>query len=256
MGPLRSFHKIFEGVRLSAPKKLDQKSAVAHPPAAAAHGGRTFFYYACTRRTRTAGTGCTTKQVPAADVEAFVLEQLRDYTIDETAIANAVREANGGRDDVVKNIDAEVERRKSALATAKSAVDRLLAMIEEGEGSAALMERMKPREEELAVEGVAIREAQTRRASAIAHVIELEAVAVGYRIFAMLFEAALARNAHMELRDLLRSIIEVIEWSEDEKDAKKGQSLIQLFPLPAGIQTQKVNSPTMVRGAVSLGSPL
>ena len=64
-----------------------------------------------------------------------MLEQLRDYTIDETAIANAVREANGGRDDVVKNIDAEVERRKSALATAKSAVDRLLAMIEEGEGS-------------------------------------------------------------------------------------------------------------------------
>lgn len=31
MGPLKSFHKFFEGVRLSAPKKLDQKSAVAPP---------------------------------------------------------------------------------------------------------------------------------------------------------------------------------------------------------------------------------
>jgi site-specific DNA recombinase len=206
-------------------------------------GGRTYFYYACTRKARTAGTGCVTKQVPAADVEAFVLEQLRDYTIDEAAIANAVREANGGRDDVVKGIDAEIERRKSALATAKSAVDRLLAMIEEGEGSAALMERMKQREEEVAVEGMAIREAQARRASAIAHVIELEAVAAAYRDFAKLFEAALVRNAHLELRDLLRSIIEVIEWSEDPKDSKKGQALIQLFPLPVGLQAPKSKQP-------------
>jgi site-specific DNA recombinase len=206
-------------------------------------GGRTYFYYACSRRARTAGTGCKTKQVPAADVEAFVLEQLRDYTIDDAAIAAAVREANGGRDDVVSNIDAEIERRRTALSSAKSAVDRLLGMVEDGQGSTALMDRLRQREEEVAAEGAAIRDAQTRRASAIAHVIELEAVASGYRNFAALFQAALSRDAHLEVRDLLRSIIEVIEWSEDPKDSKKGQALIQLFPLPVGLQTPDVKQP-------------
>ncbi|MCC7074301.1 MAG: zinc ribbon domain-containing protein [Deltaproteobacteria bacterium] len=193
-------------------------------------GGRTYFYYACSRRARTAGTGCTTTQVPAADVEAFVLEQLCDTTIDEVAIANAVREANGGRDDVVKNIDAEVECRKLALATAKSAVERLLAMIEDGRGSTALMERMQQREADAAVEVVAIRDAQARRASAVAHVIELEAVAGAYSNFAKVLLAALERGGQTEVRDLLRSIVEVIQWSEDPADGKKGRSAHSALP--------------------------
>ena len=206
-------------------------------------GGRTYFYYACTRKTRTVGTACATKQVPAADVEAFVLEQLRDYTVDNDAIAKAVRAANGGRDELVNAIDAEVDRRRHVVAKAQGAIEQLLVVMEGGQGSSALVERLRQREDEVAAELAAIRDAQTRRASAIAHVLEFEAVASAYRNFSALFEAALKNGAHAELRELLRSIIEVIEWSEDPKDSKKGQALIQLFPLPVGLQAPERKQP-------------
>ena len=80
-----------------------------------------YVYYHCTDFHR----GCPKPYVREEEVAKMFTALLKELTFDDEVL-EWVREAlRESRDDVVKNIDAEVERRKSALATAKSAVDRL-----------------------------------------------------------------------------------------------------------------------------------
>lgn len=47
-----------------------------------------------------------------------------------------------------------------------------------------------------------------------------------------LLAKAEGEGARQELKELLQGIVEVIEWRQDAADPKKGDAVIELYPLP------------------------
>jgi hypothetical protein len=67
------------------------------------------------------------------------------------------------------------------------------------------------------------------------------AVASTFTQLPQLFDEARRQNAHQELRELLRAVIDVVEWRQDKDSPKKGEAFIQLYPLPNLLAPSGVN---------------
>ena len=218
-----------------------------------------YFYYRCNKKHRSADTECRTGDVPVKVVEKFVLDQLRAYAIDERAIQHAVQEANAGRDKSLARLDADLAECRIAHGKAKQAVRALLDFIESGGAEvSSLLTRLKEAEaREQALKGE-ILDLEMKRQALESQLLSTEIVAEGYRNLHRLLDQALEAGAEQEVKDLLLSVIDVVEWRQSADDPKKGTALIQLFELPEGFGLEeqvKKEQPSKSPEGGSLGCP-
>jgi site-specific DNA recombinase len=205
---------------------------------------RAYFYYRCSRRHKTAGQGCTLRDVPAKALESFVLDQVSAYSVDADALRRSVSEANVGRDTTLAAIVAELGEVDSAILQKRKQITKVLDVLESDEnddGLSTLRGRLKSREAELGQLSERRIELQNRRDTLQREVLEMATVAGTFTQLPHLFEEARRQNALLELRDLLRAVVDVVEWRQDESSQKKGEAFIQLFPLPNLLTPSGVN---------------
>jgi site-specific DNA recombinase len=204
---------------------------------------RAYFYYRCSRKQRSAGHACMLREVPAEAVEKFVLEQLRGLSIDPDAIRAAVREVNAGRDDAAAKLRSEADKVKASLTAARKTIASLTDAIEAGGDAAALVARLREREAQVADLRRELATLEEKVAATERQTVSAEAVVEGYTQLHRLLDDAIAADAREELRDVLRAIIDVVEWREDPSEPRSGEALIQLFEIPAGFWAPEKDKP-------------
>ncbi len=192
------------------------------------------FYYRCTLKHRTAQVACKTKDIPASAAENFVLDQISQLSIDAKALREAVREANEGRDDQLTAINEETKKVTSAMQQLGKVINGLVDSIAEGGGAKSLSARLRDKEGEQAKLQEELLELKTKRDALTHKMMDAEVVAESYQRLPQLFAAARKANAALELRQLLREVVDVVEWRPDANNPKAGQALIQLYELPKG----------------------
>ena len=193
------------------------------------------FYYRCSLRHRTASEGCKTRDVPASAVENFVIEQLMTLSIDEQALKTAVREANEGRDETLRGIDAELKKVNAALTLVGKTINGLLDGVESGGREVpALVARLQKKQDEQGTLKSEQSDLQTRRQMLTQKMLDAEVVSEGYRKLPKLLQRAKKADAAEDLREVLREVVDVVEWAQDPESERKGEARIRLFELPRG----------------------
>lgn len=196
------------------------------------NGGQ-YFYYKCARKAKTANEGCPLKSVPAAAVENVVLSELSQYVVDRPALAAAVRDLNAGRADGLLQVRSELKNVADAVSTKKGQVEKLLDLLEgDGDDVVALRRRIRERQAELLDLERAKTDLEHRRELLERDLIESDAVAAAYSSLGTLLDEAVRKGARQEIRSLLQSLVDVVEWRESPGDPTRGEAVIQLFPLP------------------------
>ena len=230
--------------------------------------GRTYFYYRCGAKHRTAATGCKVRDIPVEAVETFVIGQLKRHAVDPAAITEAVRLANAGRDREVVAVEIDLAKARAALATASRAATALVDAVEQdaveagGSSGQVLRARLREREAAAQVLRLEVGDLELRRDALRQKLLDAEVVAEGYRSLPRVLDAALAQGAHEELRALLQAVIDVVEWREDSANPSQGTATIQFFELPEGFWAdygaQKEEQPRepMPLSSGSLGCPV
>jgi len=192
------------------------------------------FYYRCTLKHRTAQVSCKTKDIPASAVENFVLDQISQLSIDAKALKDAVREANEGRDDQLSTITDQLKKVASALQQVGMVINGLVDSVESGGDVKALVVRLREKERDKAMLEGELAELKAKRDALSQKMMDAEVVAESYQRLPALFAAARKANAANELRQLLREVVDVIDWRPEAGNPKAGQALIQLYELPPG----------------------
>ena len=198
-----------------------------------------YYYYRCANRHRTAGTGCKVRDIPVNAVERFVIDQVKQYSLNPTAITRAVHEANAGRDAELARVEADLKRARAAYATASKVVESLLDAVErdsvEGQGTNGPGLRARYREREVAkdqlkaeVEDLVAAKEQLRH-----KILDAQTVKEGLRDLPGVLEQAERKGKHEVVRDVLHSLIGFVEWREDAPGGKRGTASLRLNHIPS-----------------------
>ena len=221
--------------------------------------GGTYFYYRCSRKNHTASTECQLRDVSVRVVEGFVLDQLRAYAVDEQAIREAVSAANEGRDEALARLSHETANARAAHSKAKQNLNALLDVVENGGGQiTSLLTRLKEAEDREQALKHEVIDLEAKRAALQDEMLTAEVVAEGYRNLHRLLTEALTAGVEADVKELLRAVIDVVEWRENPENPKQGTALIQLFELPSGFgldDGQKNEQPCKPLNGGSQGCP-
>lgn len=196
---------------------------------------RAYFYYRCSRKHKTAFQGCSLRDVPAAAVENFVLDQLAKYAVDTDDLRNMVREANQGRDTTLSSLEAEIREMDAASLHKRKQIAKVLDVLEAEENDedlGALRGRLRTREAELAELLEKLSTLKNRRDALRREVLEAETVAGAYAHLPTMLAEARRQGASEELRSLIQAVVDAIVWRQDPNDPKRGEAFVQLYPLP------------------------
>lgn|GEM_PF-1029671 len=192
-----------------------------------------YFYYRCSNKQRSSSTACDVRDIPAAALEDFVIDLLKNYAVDDDAMSKAVRDANAGKDSKLGSLKDDLAKLKRKRTKVQKQVDGLLNVIEDGEADTApLLQRLKQRQAELDLLDKDIDTTNAACAELERYVLDLEVVAQGYREFPTILKRAQELKLEKPLQAVLRSVIDVIVWNEDPKNPKEGVADVQLFPIP------------------------
>jgi site-specific DNA recombinase len=199
----------------------------------------TYFYYRCANRHRTAGTGCTVRDIPVNAVERLVIDQVKQYALNPTAIVRAVQEANTGRDAELARVDADLKRARSAYATASKLVESLLDAVErdavEGQGTNGPGLRARYREREVAKDRLKseVDELSAARDQLRHKMLDAQAVQEGLRDLPGVLERAERAGKQEQVRELLHALLGFVEWREDAPGGKRGTASLRLHHVPS-----------------------
>lgn len=192
-----------------------------------------YFYYKCTKKHRTANIGCTIRDLRADAIEKFVIDQLRARALDPDAIKKAVAEANAGRDQGLAEVERDLQEVRTAHQQVSKTLTKLLDALEgDDEDVGALKVRVREKDAQAAQLKVKMGELEAKRDALKSEILNAEVVAEGYSKLPNVLDEAERAGARAELKALLQSVIDVVEWRQDPVDEKKGEVLLQLFPVP------------------------
>ena len=192
-----------------------------------------YYYYKCTKKHRTANVGCTVRDVPAGAIEKFVVDQLRTQALDPDAIKKAVAEANAGRDHGLAEVERELQEVRTAHQQVSKTLTKLLDALEgDDEDAGALKVRIREKDAQVNQLKVKAGELEAKRDALKNETLNAELVAEAYGKLPLILEEVERADGRDELKALLQSVIDVVEWRQDPADEKKGEALLQLFPVP------------------------
>ena len=89
-------------------------------------GTRRYRYYVCLNAHKRGWDKCPSKSVPAAEIERFVVEQIRSIGTDPAIVAETVRSARAQVESQLADLKAEDRRLEKALKQDHATVRRLL----------------------------------------------------------------------------------------------------------------------------------
>ncbi len=200
--------------------------------------GGTYFYYKCSRKTRTSNAACKLRDVPAAALEKFVLDQLRGYSLAPGKIREAVAEANAGRDDELERVKEELQKVAAARQQQGKLIQRLLDQLETADDAALPSVRDRLKERESADQQLKVQQfdLEARKQILTQQLLDAAVIIEGYGSLPAILEKAQRRadKGREELQAVLKSVVKVIEWRQDPVDPKKGEALIELYELRPG----------------------
>jgi site-specific DNA recombinase len=192
-----------------------------------------YYYYKCTKKHRTANVGCTVRDLPASAIEKFVVDQIRARALDPDAIKKAVAEANAGRDQGLAQVERELQEVRTAHQQVAKTLTKLLDALEGDDHDAgALKGRIREKDALANQLKVKMGELEAKRNALKDEILNAEVVAESYSKLPQVLDEAERAGAREELKALLQSVIDVVEWRQDPADEKRGEALLQLFPVP------------------------
>jgi site-specific DNA recombinase len=192
-----------------------------------------YFYYRCGKKNHTASQACRVRDIPVGAVEKFVIDQLKDYAVNKTAIVEAVRIANEGRNTDLVKVEDELVRARAALAVKAQELGKLADAIEQGgTGMTTLVQRMRERQVQADALKTEVMDLETKRNVLRTQTLDAEVIAEGYSRLPFVLDEAVRVEAHAELQNLLQAIIQVVEWHERPGNPKEGWAEIELLKLP------------------------
>ena len=192
--------------------------------------GKPYYYYQCTKNSHIGKKACDVRYIPAEQIENFIVERVKELTVDENEIKKMVAEANGINDKQTVNLRRDRENVSLQLKKIEGKLQRIIETIEAGyvSGFKFLDQRIKSLEQEweslkekLELIDLEISEIEQNRLSSA---IMLESF--------QSFRDVLDNAKPQKLKEMLYRIVEVVEWHEDEKDKGSGHCKISYFEQP------------------------
>lgn len=205
--------------------------------------GGQYHYYKCSRKARTAHSACKVRDIPVNAVENFVIDQLRNYSLNPDAIRSAVHDANAGRDEALAKVEDELQQKKTAYLQASKLVAKLLDTLEGDDGAALDSLRARLREREAAKNKLKIEVGDLEAKRQVLRQQMLDAITVidSYSKLPFIIDRAEKIGARDELKTLLQTVLEVVEWRQSPEDPKRGEALIKLRELSPGFWAEAPN---------------
>jgi hypothetical protein len=128
-------------------------------------------------------------------------------------------------------LDAELRDARVARQQLGKQIAKLVNALEEDGALAPVRDRLHTHQATDKELQSKIGELEEKRAALERETLSADTVAENYARLPALFDTAKAKGALPELRELLRGVIDVIEWHEDPADPKQAKALIRMFPV-------------------------
>jgi len=140
-------------------------------------GNRLYRYYACNTRMKQGRDACPTPNLPAQEIEDFVVEQIRKLAKDPELVRQVIAEASKQQRALIPKLESERKRLSKDKQAKGEEIRRLVDAMAAGKRSSAIAERLTELEAVVArIEG-RVREIDTQLASLADQAIDPEDVA-------------------------------------------------------------------------------
>ncbi len=214
--------------------------------------GDRYFYYECVGRAKSQREMCAVRYVPAEAAEQFVLDRLKEAVVDEDEINRIIQRANALRSKTLKDIEKKVKAVRKSLREVDEKIQKVLVAVEKGEGFDSLknhLAELEGHKKELQddLDTLLMKKDKTEQAILSADVVTRE-----YASVPKIVDELILSRGWQRLKRLLQQHIEVIEWTEDEKDSKTGTMKIMLFEHAKPVVGHKIENSSASHEKVAL----
>jgi site-specific DNA recombinase len=170
--------------------------------------GRDYRYYRCVNAVKRGGDACPTGSVPAAKIEAFVVEQIKRIGSDPALCDETFRQVQAQVANERRGLKAEAKRIDRELTTVRSEVARLTATVTVATGAAAdaLMAKLTETQERLTTLERRQREVADRQTAVVNQDVDPEAVGRALAQFTDLWEVLLTPERERVVRLLIERV--------------------------------------------------
>jgi site-specific DNA recombinase len=181
-----------------------------------ARRGKAFRYYRCVNAIKRGADACPTGSVPAATIEAFIVEQIKRIGADPALCDQTFRQVQAQSSAERRILKAESKRVDRELASVRAEVGRQTSTVTMANGPAAdaLMAKLEETQERLTTLESRKREIEQRVAALAAHDVDPEAVGRALAQFSDVWDVLLTP----ERERVVRLLIERIDY-----DAPRGE---------------------------------
>ncbi len=175
--------------------------------------GRLYRYYACNTRTKQGREACDTRALPAADVEAFVVQQIRQIGKDPQLVEQVYAEAQKQQAEIAPRIQAEYDQLLPQRRHCTEEIKGLVAAIAKADEPApSLTESLHEAEERAAALDQRLAELKSQITEAESQVIDADHLRDTLCQFDPLWDVL-----HPEERiELLHQVVDVVRYNADD----------------------------------------
>ena len=216
------------------------------------HGDR-YFYYECTKRSKTQKQECGVRYLPAKSAESFVIDRMKEAVINEDEINRIIKRANRLRSKTLKGIEKDIKATRKSLREVEEKIQKIITAVENGEGFDSLKSHLAELEgtkKELKSDLDMLLMKRDKTESAI---LSADVVTKEYASVPRIVDELILSRDFDRLKRILNQYIEVIEWTEDENDSKSGTMRIMLFEHGRDDDGHKIKEPSGTSEDVALG---
>lgn len=168
-------------------------------------GSKRYRYYVCTRAQKEGWSSCPGPSLPADELEAFVVEQLRALGQDQMLVADAVRSAQSQLRERLRAIETEREGVSAELALARSELKAFVDAGRERNGSAARAAELREAIRDL---GTRARRLDAKLAAMADRIMDEDELAGALESFDPMWE----QLTTPEREQLLRLLVQRVDW--------------------------------------------
>jgi site-specific DNA recombinase len=175
--------------------------------------GRLYRYYACNTRTKQGREACDTRALPAADVEAFVVQQIRQIGRDPQLVEQVYAEAQKQQADIAPRIKAEYDQLLPQRRQCTEEIKGLVAAIAKAEQPApSLTESLHEAEERAAALDQRLTELKSAATEAESQTIDADHLRDTLRQLDPLWDVL----HPAERIELVHQVVEVVRYNADD----------------------------------------
>ena len=191
---------------------------------------RNYTYYQCTKSHRIGSEACDVKYVPAQAIENFIVDRVKELTMDENEIKQIIAKSDQKKQKKLDTLQKNKAQLNRQLQSVKEKLNSMVDSIETGgvEVFKSIKERMEALEKER-------EDLEKKLKETDLEIEETEQECLSAEVMCETFKSLkdiLDKADKTELRELLYRIIEVIEWNQDPNDTTAGNCKISYFEQP------------------------